>query len=226
MAEYPLPYSIRQERSPMNRLSISTTHMLFTRVLRNSALLLAMFVIIFAACNPEAELPHEPSIDDWRLGNFELELNGQRLEGNLASTTTNVDDQHDLEANASFHFTAHSADMYELRRLLFTAKRKVGHYMIDTIRPDAVAPVEWDYNQALYHHSLEYGHAGGVFYIPILEDTIADFLALDSIVGGMYYGRFQVSFVSLADTREEIPSAPDTVIIRNGRFAVREYFGE
>ena len=180
------------------------------------------------ACEPEEhdQPPPRPSIDDWRLGTFEMEVNGQRFSGDLTSMYRNIDQQNNPEAEASYSFIQHSDDLYERRNLLFYAKGKVGVYRIDTIRPDAILSAEWPYDEVLYHHGIEFGHAGGRGYAPILNDTIADFIAVDSIIGDVYHGRFQVSLVSFPEDRNELPDAPDTVIIRGGRFAIREYLRE
>lgn len=212
----------------MSRIKSSIPHAFAICLDRLIVLLSVLLVLGLLACQQEEQPqpPPRPTIDDYRLGTFEMELNGERLSGDLTSVSCNVNERLDPNADADFGFTTHSVDLYERRRLFFIAQRRVGRYEIDTIRPDAISPRDWPYTEVLYYHSIEYGHGGGVGYAPILSDTIADFIAVDSIIGGVYFGRFQASFVSLVDTRDEVPYAPDTVIIRNGRFAVREYLGE
>ena len=211
----------------MNLPSIPILQDLAARSGRYMALLLALLALGVSACQPEEQAtPHRPSINDWRLGNFAMDWNGQRLSGDLTSAHCDDNKQHNPKAVASFSFTEHSEDLYERRALHFYAKREVGRYEIDTIRLDHVHPYDWPYPEVSYYHQIEYGHVAGVRYFPILEDTIADFIAVDSIVDGVYHGRFQVSLVSVPERRREVPHAPDTVIIRDGRFAMREYTGE
>ena len=178
---------------------------------------------MLAACAPKDEPSTLPSLDDWRLGAFEMTLNGEPLDGTLTSVSRVVAERNNPEADAYFSFTEHTDDLYELRQVRFTIKCKVGHYPIDTIRSDGRHPDEWPYDEVRFYHKIEYGHVSGVEYLPILHDTIADFIAVDSIVGETYYGRFQVSLVSIPERRREVPHAPDTVIIRDGRVAIREY---
>ena len=182
--------------------------------------LVGAVVVGLAACQPEEQ---RLGLDDWRLGTFEMTWNGERLEGNLSSISRNVAERDDPEADADFSFTEHSSDLYEQRHLLFTIKCKVGHYAIDTIRPAGTYQSDWPHAEVTYYHDIEHGHISGANYNPILRDTIADFIAVDSIVGGVYHGRFQVSLASWRRDTTNLPHAPDTIVIRDGRFAVREY---
>ena len=211
----------------MNLPSIPILQDLAARSGRYIAPLLALLALGVSACQPEEQAtPSTPNLDKYRLGTFAMEWNGQRLSGDLTKVFCYGDKQQLSDAVATFTFTEHSEDLYERRTLNFYAKGRVGRYEIDTIRPTQIHRLDWPYPEVSYHHQIEYGHVAGVQYFPILEDTIADFIAVDSIVDGVYHGRFQVSLVSVPERRREVPHAPDTVIIRDGRFAMREYTGE
>ena len=188
------------------------------RVLLACALGLTLAAV---ACEPEEQ---GPNFDDWRLGVFEMTWNGERRGGDLAYINLHVDQRNDVDADARFTFINQSADLYEDQQLLFTIQRKVGRYDVDTILPAGIHPDDWPHPEVRFYYSIEHGHVSGATYAPILHDTIADFIAVDSIVDGLYHGRFQVSLV--AQWRDTINTdAPDTIIIRDGRFATREYRG-
>ena len=204
--------------------SISGIHWHITPRLWPALSLLLLGTLGLAACRPEEQLPTDPT-EGWRLGTFQMNWNGQQIDGNLASIVCDRTQIDNLETDASFSFTEHTVDMYEQRDLSFMIQRRVGYYEIDTIRPDGTHHDDWPYPEVSYFHDIEFGHVVGVRYLPILHDTIADFIAVDSIVEGVFHGRFQVSLVSELSTRPEVPHAPDTVVIRDGRFDVREYLG-
>jgi hypothetical protein len=74
---------------------------------------------------------------------------------------------------------------------------------------------------AVYHTSLDDGDVAGDSYVLLSGDSTENYVEITEIKGKELYGRFQMSFIKGLSFGEQDPSAPDTVIFKNGIFHTR-----
>ena len=176
------------------------------------------------SCQKEdpSSINQESPID---LGNFSMDFNGITTFGTSCFTYCFDYSECSTSRRSFFTFYNDFPELSHYRNLTFIVPSQVGYYPITILEPSVDFSISASFTEptASLSYSVESGHATGASYLTLLDDSLQDFFAIDSIVEGQYYGRFEASFHR--DTSREflIPSLPDTISITNGKFALREY---
>lgn len=154
-----------------------------------------------------------------------MTVNGEYIQGDICSRTCL--DYRDCSNSKRFIFTFSdvSDDTYEIRELSFRILDNMGYHSIDTIEPkgDFVETAAWPYSTAFFSHEIEYGHVSGDEYYPIFNGSTENFISIDSIQSGTYFGHFQISLARDTSVSKLISTSEDTLYITKGHFSLRNF---